>query len=100
LSNFIATDTGVVRVVDFEAAGVIGEEPPDVRTFFIEHLPEDPCVADRLHFLASVLFPYEAGRYSWSDRRVDLSALMNQTPGTDYAKWAHHKLRREMKKLR
>lgn len=99
LANFIATDTGVVRVVDFEAAGVIGEEPPDVRTFFIEPLPKDPRAADRLHFLASVLFPYEAGRYSWSDRHVDLIALTKETPDTDHARWAHRKLRLEMKNL-
>jgi len=97
LANFIATDDDVVRVVDFEAAGVIGKKPPEVRTFFIEPWPKDPCVADRLHFLASVLFPYEKGEYSWSDRHVDLHSMLDQETHTDVAMWAKRKLRIEMR---
>lgn len=50
------------RVLDFEAAGVIGEEPPAIRTFFVSPEPTNPRAADYKHFLASVLYPYEAGR--------------------------------------
>mgnify|MGYP006136915341 CR=1 FL=1 len=49
--------------------------------------------ADRAHFLASVLYPYEQGRYSWEDRHVDLHAWLAAEPETDLAAWALDKLR-------
>lgn len=94
LANFMATDEGDLRVLDFEAAGVVGDEPPAVRTFFLDPDPTDPRLADRAHFLASVLFPYETGRYSWEDRHVDLGAWLASDPDTDIAAWAVDKLRR------
>ena len=80
LANFLATDEHQVRVIDFEAAGTPGDRLPPVRTFLIDDEPADPFAADRAHFLASVLFPYEAGRYSWQDRQVSLSQLRRR-PG-------------------
>ena len=93
LANFLLTDNDEIRVIDFEAAGVIGQAPPPMRTFIIDPLPEDPCIVDRAHFLASVVFPYEDAAHSLSDRRVDLHAWMNQKPGTEIAAWAIDKLR-------
>jgi hypothetical protein len=93
LANFIATDDGDLRVLDFEAAGVLGEDPPAIRTFVLDPHPTDPCVADRAHFLASVLFRYEGGRYSWEDRHVSLHAWLDLDPETDIAAWAVEKLR-------
>lgn len=93
LANFLATDEGDLRVLDFEAAGVLGEEPPAIRTFFLQPSFADPREADRAHFLASVLYPYEQGRYSWEDRHVDLQAWLGREPDTDLAEWALNKLR-------
>jgi hypothetical protein len=93
LANFMASDEGDLRVLDFEAAGVIGDEPPAVRTFFLNPDPADPCLADRAHFLASVLFPYEQGRYSWEDRHVDLGTWLEREPDSDLSAWAVEKLR-------
>jgi|SRR5215213_10103968 len=93
LANFVLTDDDELRVIDFEAAGVIGQDPVPMRTFLINPLPKDLCIVDRAHFLASVVFPYENGGHSLSDRRVDLRAWMNQKPETDIAAWAVDKLR-------
>jgi hypothetical protein len=59
--------------------------------FFTPDLP-DPCDADRAHFLASVLYRYEEGRYSWEDRHVDLRVWLTNEPETDFAEWAVDKL--------
>jgi hypothetical protein len=88
LANFLATDDDDLRVVDFEAAGMIGDRLPPVRTFLLEDEPDDPFAADRAHFLASVLFPYEAGRYSWNDRRVSLTKLRLRPAQNDVTRWA------------
>ena len=96
LANFISTDDGDLRVLDFEAAGVLGQTPPAVRTFFVHPEPDDPRLADRVHFLASVLYPYEEGRYSWEDRHVDLQRWMEQEPASDAGRWAVEKLSRVM----
>lgn len=93
LANFIATDEGDLRVLDFEAAGIVGEEPPSIRTFFLHPEPADPCLADRAHFLASVLYPYEQGRYSWEDRHVDLATWLDREPESETAAWALDRLR-------
>lgn len=93
LANFMATDDGDLRVLDFEAAGIVGEERPAVRTFFIAPDPADPRVADRAHFLASVLYPYEEGRYSWEDRHVDLQAWLAREPDSEISAWALERLR-------
>lgn len=93
LANFMATDDGDLRVLDFEAAGVLGEAPPAIRTFFFDPQPADPRLADRAHFLASVLYPYEQGRYSWEDRHVDLGAWLGSDPDSDVSAWALDKLR-------
>ena len=45
--------------VDFEAAGVLGDRAPAIRTFILADEPGDPRQADRAHFLASVLYPYD-----------------------------------------
>lgn len=88
LANFLATDDGDLRALDFEAAGVFGDPPPAVRTFFLDPDPRDPRLGDRAHFLASVLYPYELGRYSWSDRHVDLYAHLERQPKNDHEAWA------------
>jgi hypothetical protein len=93
LANFIATDDGDLRVLDFEGAGIVDDAPPAVRTFFIEPEPTDPRLADGAHFLASVLYPYEEGRYSWEDRHVDLRAWLRTAPASDSMAWAVEKLR-------
>lgn len=93
LANFLATDEGDLRVLDFEAAGVVGEERPSICTFFLDPNPSDPRIADRAHFLASVLYPYEEGRYSWEDRHVDLGAWLDREPDTESSAWALEKLR-------
>ena len=93
IANFIADDGGDVHVLDFEAAGVLGEEPPAIRTFFLHPEPEDPRRADQAHFLASVLYPYESGRYSWEDRHVDVQDLLALKLDTAVADWALQKLR-------
>lgn len=64
LANFLATDEDKVKLIDFEAAGTPGDRLPPIRTFLLDDEPEDVYAADRAHFLASVLYPYEAGRYS------------------------------------
>ena len=99
IANFIATDDGDLRLLDFEAAGVIGEEPPAIRTFFVSPEPTNPRAADYTHFLASVLYPYEAGRYSWEDRHVDLLHLLDRQPDTEISAWALDKLRIVMRSL-
>jgi len=92
LANFLATDDGDLRVIDFEAGGILGEEPPHIRTFFLNPDPEDPRLGDKAHFLASILYPYEEGRYSWEDRHVDLCAWLNREPDDDISAWALVKL--------
>lgn len=93
LANFLATDEGDLRVLDFEAAGIMGDRPPDMRTFFLENFDSnDPCVTDQAHFLVSVLFPYEVGRHSWEDRHVDVARLIDREPDSDISAWAIEKL--------
>jgi hypothetical protein len=68
--------------------------PEQLRTFFLTNPdPADPRIADRAHFLASVLYPYEEGRYSWADRHVDLRSWLNCEPVTDASAWGLDKLR-------
>jgi hypothetical protein len=93
IANFIRGRDGAVRVLDFEAAGRVGEPPPAVKTFDTTPTSADPCQSDRLHFLASVLYPYESGKYSWEDRRVDLHVLCHAAPDSPAARWAARKLR-------
>ncbi|HEX7153556.1 MAG TPA: hypothetical protein VF618_18860 [Thermoanaerobaculia bacterium] len=93
IANFMATEDDDVRVLDFEAAGVLGETPPSICTFFVHPKPADPRLADLAHFLASVLYPYENGRYSWGDRHVDLRAWQAAEPPSETAAWAIEKLR-------
>jgi hypothetical protein len=100
LANFIATDDGDLRVLDFEAAGVLGEDPPAIQTFFLDPEPDDPRLGDRAHFLASVLYSYEEGRYSWGDRHVALEAWLDAKPDSDLAAWALDKLRLVLGNLR
>ena len=99
LANFMATDDGDLRVLDFEAAGVLGETPTAIRTFFFDPQPADPRLVDRAHFLASVLYPYEQGRYSWEDRHVDLGAWLAGDPDSDVSAWALGKLRTVLREL-
>ena len=100
LANFVASDDGDLRVLDFEAAGVLGEDPPAIRTFFLDPEPADPRLGDLAHFLASVLYRYEEGRYSWEDRHVDLEGWVNDTPDSDLSVWAVDKLRSVLADLR
>jgi hypothetical protein len=93
LANFLLTADGDLRVLDFEAAGVVGDEPPAIRTFLLEPELEDRLVADKAHFLASILFPYEEGRYAREDRVVDVHAWLERTPGDEVATWAQDRLR-------
>lgn len=92
IANFLTTEEGDVRAVDFEAAGVAGDGAPPVRTFFVRSEPPDPFASDRAHFLASVLYPYEQGRYSWSDRHVDLRAWLKREPDDEISAWALDRL--------
>lgn len=82
-----------VRVVDLEAAGVIGDHAPPIRTFFIAPEPEDPRRSDLAHFLVSVLYPYDQGGKSWANRRVDLRACLEREPADDAEAWALERLR-------
>jgi hypothetical protein len=93
IANFLATDAGDLRVLDFEAAGAMGDPPPPIRTFLLNPEPLDPVLADQAHFLASVLFPYEEGRYSWGDRHVNLRDWLQDPPEeTAACRWARQKL--------
>ena len=83
----------LLRVLDVEAAGAMGDPPPPIRTFLLNPEPLDPVLADQAHFLASVLFPYEEGRYSWGDRRVNLRDWLQDPPEeTAACQWARQKL--------
>jgi hypothetical protein len=88
LANFLVTVDDDLRVLDFEGAAALGEPLPAVRTFFVDPAPVDPRTADRTHFLASVLYPYEQGRYSWEDRQVSMEALLRVRPDNEASKWA------------
>ncbi len=87
-----AADEGV-RVVDLEAAGVIGDHAPPIRTFFITPEPEDPRRSDLAHFLVSVLYPYDQAGKSWANRRVDLRACLEREPADEAEAWALERLR-------
>ncbi len=93
LANFLATDDGDLRVVDFEAAGIVGEQPRPIQTFVLDPRSDDPCVADKQHFLASVLYDYDAGRYSWADRHLRVSELLARDPRDEPEAWAIARLR-------
>jgi len=92
LANFLATDEDEVTLIDFEAAGTPGDRLPPIRTFLLDDEPEDPYAADRAHYLASVLYPYEAGRYSWHDRQVSLADLRRRPADDDITRWALDRL--------
>ena len=93
LANFLVTAENDLRAVDFEAAGVLGDRAPAIRTFILADEPGDPRQADRAHFLASVLYPYDTGRYSWADRHIDLRDWLGREPADDVSAWALDKLR-------
>lgn len=93
LANFLLTGDDELRVLDFEAAGVVGDEPPAMRTFFLEPELDDRLIADDAHFLASVLFPYEQGKYAREDRVVDVYSWLERPPGDELAAWAQARLR-------
>ncbi|MER5712742.1 hypothetical protein [Streptomyces sp. NPDC002122] len=82
-----------VRVVDLEAAGIIGDHAPPIRTFFISPEPEDPRRSDLAHFLVSVLYPYDQAGKSWANRRVDLRACLEREPADEAEAWAQERLR-------
>ncbi|MEU2243888.1 hypothetical protein ABZ572_31320 [Streptomyces sp. NPDC018338] len=82
-----------VRVVDLEAAGVIGDHAPPIRTFFITPEPEDPRRSDLAHFLVSVLYPYDQAGKGWANRRVDLRACLEREPADEAEAWALERLR-------
>ena len=92
LANFMATRHDELRAIDFEAAGTPGDGLPPVRTFLLDDEPEDPFDADRAHFLASVLYPYEDGKYSWRDRQVSLANLRLRPPADEVTRWALERL--------
>ncbi|MFE1547760.1 hypothetical protein [Streptomyces sp. NPDC058718] len=86
------TDEGV-RVVDLEAAGMIGDHAPPIRTFFITPEPEDPRRSDFAHFLVSVLYPYDQAGKSWANRRVDVRSCLEREPADEAEAWALERLR-------
>ncbi|HYY56146.1 MAG TPA: hypothetical protein VE842_02385, partial [Pyrinomonadaceae bacterium] len=100
LANFLMAEGDELRVIDFEAAGVVGQESLPMLTYLIDPHPLDPLVADRAHFLASVLFPYEAGRHSWADRHIDLRACASRKPQTEIEAWCIDKLQSVMRDLK
>jgi hypothetical protein len=93
LANFIAEDNREVRVLDFETAGVFGDQSLSMRTFRLNPEPADIRAADRAHFLASVLHPYD-DRAGESSRVFDLKTWVKNYPKTDIEAWAHQKLRK------
>jgi hypothetical protein len=93
LANFMMTNDGDLRVLDFEAAGIFGDESPAFRTFFVNPEPANPYLADRAHFLASVLDSYEEGHFRWEDRCIDLGAWIRTKPKSAVCAWAVGKLR-------
>jgi hypothetical protein len=93
LANILVAEDGDTRAVDFEAAGCFGGDRVPIRTFFIDPDPGDPRVADKAHFLASILYPYEAGRYSWQDRHVGLADLLGREAHDEASAWALNRLR-------
>ncbi|UQX04554.1 hypothetical protein [Streptomyces sp. RerS4] len=88
LANFLVDADDDVRAVDFEAAGVIGDDAPPIRTFFVTPEPDDPRRSDLAHFLVSVLHPYDRPGNGWADRHVDLRACLERDPGDDAEAWA------------
>jgi hypothetical protein len=95
LANFLAADDGRVWVLDFETAGVIGDQPSPIRTFHIKPQFSDARAADLAHFLASVLYtPDEADREGPHDKSFDLRAWADNDSETDIAAWAREKLRK------
>ena len=95
LANFLAADDGEVRVLDFETAGVIGDQPSPIRTFHIKPQFSDVRAADLAHFLASVLYtPDEADREGPHDKSFDLRTWADRVSETEIAAWAREKLRK------
>ncbi|MFI1154681.1 hypothetical protein [Streptomyces sp. NPDC020817] len=92
LANFLLDSDDDVRAVDFEAAGVIGDHAPPIRTFFVTPEPSDPRRSDLAHFLVSVLYPYAQGRDGWADRHVDLRVCLEHEPGDEAEAWALERL--------
>jgi hypothetical protein len=92
LANFLASDNGDLHILDFETAGIIGEKPSPIRTFFLKPDLADPRALDRAHFLASVLHPYEEGNNA-KDRNFDLEACLSKGSETEISAWAREKLR-------
>ena len=97
IANFIVTESDSVRILDFEAAGVVGTPPPAFRTFEIDTVLDNPCIADRVHFLVSILYPYEKNHNTWADRRVDLYRLLQIGSGSEVENWALDRLREVIK---
>jgi hypothetical protein len=93
LANMLVTEDGKMRVVDFEAAGPLEENPAPIRTFVIDPDPDDQRIGDKAHFLASILYPYETGRYSWRDRHLNLTAMAERDAWDEASGWALDRLR-------
>jgi hypothetical protein len=93
LANFLAADDGEVRVLDFETAGVIGDQPSPIRTFYLKPEPDDAPTADRAHFLASVLRSYDENREGPKDRNFDLRTSADGDAESEISVWAREKLR-------
>jgi hypothetical protein len=94
IANVLVTGCGDLRLVDFEAAGIAGCARPPTRTFFLQPEPDDPFACDQAHFLVSVLYRYETGRYDWEDRHVSLAGLLNREPDDAPSAWALDRLKR------
>lgn len=95
LGNFLADDDGRVWILDFETAGVIGDQPSPIRTFNIKPEPSDVRTADLAHFLASVLYTHdEENREGAWDSTFDLWTWADRDSETEIAAWAREKLRK------
>ncbi len=94
IANFLRAPSGQLRLLDFEGAGRLGDPLSTARTFDTKPASAEPRLSDQLHFLASVVYPYESGKYSWQDRFVDLESLRRTRGETPAARWAIAKLNR------
>lgn len=95
LGNFLLCDDGGMRLIDFEAAGIVGQPASPLRTFMLRPEPEDPIARDRIHFLASVLFAY--GSRDTDSRQVDLRDLGARRAGDELSAWALDRLVRSLR---
>jgi serine/threonine protein kinase len=91
--NFLVSDDGGIRILDFETGGVVGMPPPEMRTFVIDPSPGDPRVADLAHFLVSLLYPYEEKGRIREHRFVDIRTFLDMEAHSPASAWALEKLR-------